>query len=384
MKCYKDSVCLVLIIFLVMSIMPQAYAAHSSDDITDGKYYIGTKAGNWLDIKGGSLNNGAEVQLWKNCDRSFSLTRLSDGTYKIVADHSGKTLEVKDSSHKKGAVVQQNKWQDQYAGKRWYIYDCGDGWYKFVNKDSGMCLAIAGGTDKSGSKLQQWSDNGTNAQRFKLVRAIPYNVGDEVYYSGKDTVFIEKNDYAELSSYDLPEGYYYITDIKTLKSINNGSEGKDTYYQLKDNNATKPRYWVNKIYFVTEEIGGCKFIYDLSEDSVHVNLASEASCKVALEYPLELATSIYQKYQYIGYTSFNTGIYELALEIAGHAILANWSSFDIDDKIGQTIIDRIYDRSKIADCGVSSLDDDAETVIHIATMYYYSINNYRWFKDHMK
>lgn len=216
-------VSLVLAFILCIAISPSAFAAQKSSNIADGQYYIGTKAGNWFDIKGGGISNGDIAQIWDNANQTFTLTRLSDGTYKITVDHSGKAIEVSNSDHNEGARVQQWEFLDSYNCKRWYIVDCGGGWVKFINKESGLVLDIEGGNDRSGVRLQQWKNNDSDAQHFRLVpvpqldnsqqkepntNTINIKIGDVVQLNGN---YYESSSGGKLGKYTL--GTYIIRKI---------------------------------------------------------------------------------------------------------------------------------------------------------------------------
>ncbi|MBE5959065.1 MAG: hypothetical protein E7254_09435 [Lachnospiraceae bacterium] len=41
--------------------------------------------------------------------------------------------------------------------------------YKIVNRHSGLCLDVAGGNTAAGTNVQQWTDNGSNAQKWKVI-----------------------------------------------------------------------------------------------------------------------------------------------------------------------------------------------------------------------
>lgn len=147
----------------------------TSANIADGYYSISSKLNNskCVDIKGGYKDNGTTAILydWQGSDNQiFYFERLSDGTYRIKAKHSGRYLEVRDSSHNNGAEVAQWEWHDGYSCKRWYIIDTGGGYYKLVNKESGKCLDVAGANTTNSTRIQQYEDNATDAQRFKLTK----------------------------------------------------------------------------------------------------------------------------------------------------------------------------------------------------------------------
>lgn len=152
-----------------------------SANISNGYYIIKLKSDlskGW-DIDGGKKDNGIALQVWEihgGDNQVFYLERQGDGTYKIIAKHSGLSIEVRNSSHENEIDVAQWEYVDGYNCKLWYIVDCGNGYYKFVNKESGKCIDIQGNETANGTRVQQYEDNGTDAQRFQLVSAENANV----------------------------------------------------------------------------------------------------------------------------------------------------------------------------------------------------------------
>ena len=85
----------------------------------DGKtfYIIARHSGKGLDVRNHSLHNGANVfqhELFKQMDKNnenqkWRLVHAGAGWWYIIANHSGKGLDVKDHSLKDGATVFQHK-----------------------------------------------------------------------------------------------------------------------------------------------------------------------------------------------------------------------------------------------------------------------------------
>lgn len=145
-----------------------------SVSISTGYYYITSRlpGSRRIEVGGGRQNNGATTNIWDSANVShqiFKFERLSDGTYKITPKHSGKPLEVRNSSGDNGAEIAQWDWDSSYNTKRWYVINAGNG-YKFVNKATGKCMDVNGGVSKNGTQVWQWEDNGTTAQRFNITR----------------------------------------------------------------------------------------------------------------------------------------------------------------------------------------------------------------------
>jgi len=106
------------------------------------------------------------VQILTSAPASFSGIPL--GWYKLTAEFSGKCLDVNGASTATGANVQQ--WTDNgTSAQRWEIIDVGGGYYKLVAQCSGKCLDVNQAADTDGANVQQWDDNGTDAQKWKFI-----------------------------------------------------------------------------------------------------------------------------------------------------------------------------------------------------------------------
>ncbi|MDJ1433218.1 RICIN domain-containing protein [Halostagnicola sp. A-GB9-2] len=71
---------------------------------------------------------------------------IEPGTYRVVAEHSGKVLEVADGSTSSGAQIQQGEWNDQ-PHQRWTVegeMDGRQGNFTLTAEHSGMGIAFSG------------------------------------------------------------------------------------------------------------------------------------------------------------------------------------------------------------------------------------------------
>lgn len=146
----------------------------SIDLIPTGAYFIETKFGKVIDIKDGSQDDGATLQIWDKSNtpqQIFIIEKVNADSYKIIPYHSNKPLEVRDYSHEDGADIAQ--WSNHSSKSQlWKIeYTDDDKWYKFVNVESGKCMDIAGGNLTNGTNIQQYEWNATNAQKFRILSA---------------------------------------------------------------------------------------------------------------------------------------------------------------------------------------------------------------------
>lgn len=89
-------------------------------------------------------------------------------TYVILAKHSGKALDVKESSTANGGIIQQ--WN--YAGganQQFIINDVGGGYYNLVNVNSGKCIDVKDASTANYAGIQQWDYAGGTNQQFSII-----------------------------------------------------------------------------------------------------------------------------------------------------------------------------------------------------------------------
>ncbi|MGW5849909.1 RICIN domain-containing protein [Streptomyces sp. NPDC055254] len=109
-------------------------------------------------------------------DGSHAATVDGDAYYRLVSVHSGKVLDVNAFSTADGARIQQ--WTDQNtANQQWRLRSTADGHYELVNRNSGKVLGTAGDSTAQATAAEQQSDSSSPSQEWRI---------DEV--SGSDAV----------------------------------------------------------------------------------------------------------------------------------------------------------------------------------------------------
>lgn len=126
-----------------------------------------------LEVAGepGSLWNGAPV-VQATCDNAenqqWKFTPLGPtDEYSITARHSGKVMDVFGGIFSLGNNVDvQQRDYNGLANQRWLVIDRGDSFYKILAKHSGLSLNIRGGTNEDGAQAIQWpwAADATNEQ----------------------------------------------------------------------------------------------------------------------------------------------------------------------------------------------------------------------------
>ena len=125
-----------------------------------------------LDVASGSLDPGANVQLWSTNGTSAQVLRFrydaEAGAYEITNAKSGLALDVQGGSARPGGNVQQFT-RNGTAAQRWTITDNGDGTVTIASAKNPSCvLDAAGGKSAPGTNVQLYRANGTTAQKWVL------------------------------------------------------------------------------------------------------------------------------------------------------------------------------------------------------------------------
>lgn len=154
------------------------------DALPDGDYAIvaGTLNSRMvLDVSGGSANDCANVQLYgSNATKAqrWHVSHDGQGYVTLTCLKSGKAVDISGGSTSVGANVQQYRagGEGNYAQK----------WIAIPNEDGSVSLYsavwinrsldVSGGKIASGSNVQVYASNGTAAQHFFFVSAVPASV----------------------------------------------------------------------------------------------------------------------------------------------------------------------------------------------------------------
>ncbi|MFD9376343.1 RICIN domain-containing protein [Streptomyces sp. NPDC059999] len=108
---------------------------------------------------------------------SQAATVDGDAYYRLVSVRSGKVLDVNGFSTADGTRIQQ--WTDQNtANQQWRLRPAGDGYYELVNRNSGKVLGIAGHSTDQRAAAEQQTDSSSTSQEWRI---------DEVSGSGAVT-----------------------------------------------------------------------------------------------------------------------------------------------------------------------------------------------------
>jgi len=141
----------------------------------NGTYKITARhSGKSLDVQGFSLADGGNIHQWTyggGNNQQWFVTDVGGGHYKIVSKHSGKALDVNGNSTADGA----NVYQWAYVGgtnQQWRIEPTSDGFHKITARHSGKALDVNGGAAATGdgANVHQWTYGGGTNQQWRLEK----------------------------------------------------------------------------------------------------------------------------------------------------------------------------------------------------------------------
>ena len=163
-----------------------------SKTIEDGTYIIATNLNQKLvlDIPGSSQKNGERLEIWRNgltSNQKFNVKYVGDGYYTIIAEHSGKAIEVAGGDKKLNAAIQQNQ-VNSSDEQKWIIKDLGDGYYNIISKCSELCMDVIDGNASNGTKIQTFTCGNVSSRKFKFCNPNTIIDLDEQKYPG----YVEK------------------------------------------------------------------------------------------------------------------------------------------------------------------------------------------------
>ena len=206
-----------------------------------------------IDIKGGSKDNKANVQLYTSSNSTaqrFYIKYIKDGYYTIENLRSMKVFDVKGGKAANGT----NVWQYTYNGSNaqlWKATKNSDNTYTFTSKLGNYVINIAGGKTANGTNVEIYRPNGAKSTRFYLER--------DNFLTGSQTV---------------PNGTYVIGISKAknqVLDIASGSTANKANVQLYKSNNSKAQQF--KITYVKD--GYYKIINVKSNKSLDVKSASQ-------------------------------------------------------------------------------------------------------------
>ena len=242
--------------------------------ITNSETITNTSSNKVLSVNGGSTENSANVCVTSNQNLSsqrFELTYVSNGYYKVIAEHSGKSIDIDNASNQSGANLKQYDYSQNNA-QLWKFVKLSDGSYYIRSK-----LGTVVGIQTSSTNVNMQTANQSNAQKWQISKTENKPVKDGKYViasaSSITLAITENSGNAKLDTYVGTEnqkydikyvsnGYYKISEVSTGKvlDIYNGNSTNGTNLQTFSWNGTDAQLWKfvdagNGKYYIRSKVG---------------------------------------------------------------------------------------------------------------------------------
>jgi mannan endo-1,4-beta-mannosidase len=139
--------------------------------ISNGTYrIIARHSGKSLDVAANSTADGADVTQYTyngTNNQKWIVQNVGGNAYSIKALHSGKSLDVVNASTADGADI--NQWTYNAGNnQKWRIESVGGGYYRIVSVNSSKCVDVVGASTADGVQINQYTCSGANNQAFTL------------------------------------------------------------------------------------------------------------------------------------------------------------------------------------------------------------------------
>lgn len=155
------------------AVIVSAAPAQAATIDTNANYVLVNRhSGKVLDIKDTSTADGAIVQQWSRNDGLWQQFRFVDsggGYYRLRAQHSGKVIDLWNWNTADGAEFRQ--WPDlNGANQQFRVLDSDGGYVRLINRHSGKALEVWEWSTADGARISQYTDHNGANQQWQLVR----------------------------------------------------------------------------------------------------------------------------------------------------------------------------------------------------------------------
>lgn len=134
---------------------------------------VARHSGKCLQVQNSSLALGAPTQQW-TCSGAASQVwqalPVANGAFEILSKNSDFALDVQGISTANGAIIQQWAYLGG-ANQQWLLQSTSGGYYEVVSVNSSSCLDVTGGPSatQDGVVVQQWTCLGGTNQQWQMV-----------------------------------------------------------------------------------------------------------------------------------------------------------------------------------------------------------------------
>ena len=220
--------------------------------VEEGTYTLESiaKPGQVVTVADSSMANQAKVNVASNkkvSSQRIEVRSAGNGYYYLIAEHSGKALDVRGGSGADGTVVQQYALNTSAAAQKWAFISAGDGNY-YIQSALGTMMEVNGSAVQTGksdkSPVQKWV---LKKSDYRPVKDGTYTISNKVNRNQVlDVIAGSMNNSANIQLYTtndtssqrfevnyVKDGYYKIVSEKSGKSLDvvNGKTENGTNLQ---------------------------------------------------------------------------------------------------------------------------------------------------------
>ena len=231
-------------------------AASNKSVLADGTYEIQSALNSnyVLDVESGSLNNGANIQLYMSNSteaQGWKVSHDEKGYVTFTNVKSGKVLDVNGGVAGNSKNIQQYSSQS-IADQKWIVIKDGNSYQIVSALDSNYCIDLSAAKVENSSNIQLYSSNGTKAQRWTFT----------TFKTNREKL----DDLASSNASFMEDGIYYIKNrnVNYALDVTSASKNDGANVQLYSFNETKAQRWIvshdTKGYVLLQNEGSGKFL----------------------------------------------------------------------------------------------------------------------------
>lgn len=264
--------------------------------VEEGTYVLEnlSQSGKVVSVANSSMANQAKVNVatnQKSSSQRFEIRSAGNGYYYLIAEHSGKALDVRGGSSADGTAVQQYALNTSAAAQKWAFISAGNGNY-YIQSALGTMMEIKGSAVQTGkpdkSMAQKWTlkksdyrpvKDGTYTIHNKINQKQVLEVASASMKNGGNIQINATNNKSEqrFEVRYVGDGYYSIVSEQSGKALDvvSGKTANGTNLQQYAWNKNKPKaqLWKfvdagNGYYYIRSKTGN---VIDLSNKSAAKN-----------------------------------------------------------------------------------------------------------------
>jgi len=134
---------------------------------------IATHSNKAIEVPGNSTADGAQIKQYTyngGANQLWIITQISGNDYKVINVNSGKAMDVVSNSTTNGALIEQQPYSSTDNSQIWTIKDIGNGTYTFIGKQSQKSLDVAGAGTADGVAVDIWQYLAVTNQTYRVER----------------------------------------------------------------------------------------------------------------------------------------------------------------------------------------------------------------------